>query len=237
MSNKAPKKGSFAEILARASKAQATMGQVGKIQHKKVEGGSIKRAKEEVRERELQRRGGRGSSGPRKPVAKSSSSYSGTSKPSAARPSAASSKPGRPVSIGKRAPPPEPEKKIKKAASATIGYTGTARPVPGKPSKKAAAQRGGALLNASSRHGASSRGRDEYDEELDDFIEYDDEDGDRYGYASDGSSDMEAGMDDIDGEERQAERMARLEDVRERKTEERLKAEKEERRRAHETRR
>lgn len=209
------------------------MGQVGKIQHKKVEGGSIKRAKEEVRERELQRRGG--GTGSRKPVSKSSSSsYSGTSKPTAARPSS-SSKPGRPVSSGKKAPPPEPEKKVKKAATATIGYTGTARPKPGKPSKKAAGQRGGALLNASSRHGGSSRNRDEYDEELDDFIEYDDdEDEPRYGYASDGSSDMEAGMDDIDDEERMAERMARMEDVRERKMEERLKAEKEERRRAYE---
>lgn len=228
----APKKGSFAEILARAQRAQATMGQVGKIQHKKVEAGP-RLTREEMRERKApagKKRAPAGYSGTGKSTGVSKRPGAPTSKDPRAAPRAGSSK---------KAPPAEPEKKVKKAASATTGYTGTARPKPGNPTKKTHAPRGGALLNAP-RHNGSSRGRydDDYDEELDDFIEYDDDEGEGagYGYASDGSSDMEAGLDDIDGEERMAERMARAEDDRERKLEARLRAEKEERRRQFERR-
>lgn len=208
------------------------MGQVGKIQHKKVEAGP-RLSREELRERKATAGKKRAPTG-----------YSGTGKSagSSKRPGPASSKDPRTASgasragSSKKSAPAEPEKKIKKAASATTGYTGTARPKPGNPAKKTHAPRGGALLNAP-RHNGSSR-YDDYDEELDDFIEYDDDEGEGagYGYASDGSSDMEAGMDDIDDEERMAERMARAEDIREQKLEARLRAEKEERRRQYERR-
>ncbi|KAJ2958676.1 hypothetical protein NQ176_g11168 [Zarea fungicola] len=68
---------------------------------------------------------------------------------------------------------------------------------------------------------------------MDDFIDYDDEEEEepRYGYASDESSDMEAGMDDIYDEEDRAARIARQEDVRELELEKKLKAAKEDRRR------
>ena len=79
-----------------------------------------------------------------------------------------------------------------------------------------------------------SKYEDEYDEDMDDFIDYDDEEDDvgpRYDYDSEGSSDMEAGLSDIDTEERRAELYAREEDRREQALEEKLKREKEERKR------
>lgn len=231
----APKKGSFAEILARANKAQQSMGQVGKIQHKKVEKKELPPKVE-----------------PRAPVGKrpvGASGYHGTSKPGARPPTngrnaAPSNDPrgrplgnGRPTS-GKTAAQEEHEKKIKKAAVATTGYTGTARPAKpsATPSRKSAPSRGGALLNQPVRH--SRNYKDEYDEELDDFIEYDDDEDDpRLGggrameYDSDGSSDMEGGFDDLELEDRRAEMIARREDIEEERLEKKHKAEKEERKR------
>ncbi|KAM3564147.1 hypothetical protein MY1884_000889 [Beauveria asiatica] len=255
----APKKGSFAEILARGKAAQASMGQVGKIQHKKVEN-PPRRPKEESQEagasgslttaargkkpvpapgyggtsRPSQRSAGSGisnggSSGTRRPGVGPSSSLSRQ------RPPTASSGPAR-----KSATAVEPEKKIKKAATATTGYAGTARPKPDTSDTKKRyhdVPRGGALLSAPKvRPRGGSKYDDEFDEEMDDFIDYDEEEEDeggepRYGYASDASSDMEAGMDDIYDEEDRAARIARLEDVREEQLEKRLKAAKEERRR------
>lgn len=55
---------------------------------------------------------------------------------------------------------------------------------------------------------------DDYDEELDDFIDYDDEE-DEYGgglcydYVFDGFLDMEVGLDDIDSEECMVERIVK----------------------------
>ncbi|KAH7258326.1 hypothetical protein FSOLCH5_002670 [Fusarium solani] len=250
-----PKKGSFAEILARAQRAQATMGQVGKIQHKKVEGGNIKREKEEAKAAKADPRDAKKPARPSHP-----SGYSGTAKPGQRN--------GTPVNGQSRdprngrdskAPPPaktergkaaggkasgraaaaaEEEKKVKKAVTATTGYTGTARPRPGNATKKKDTPRGGALLSAprAPRPARSkSRFEDEYDEDMDDFIDYDDEEeddgGPRYDYASDGSSDMEAGMDELDIEERRAEQIARREDIEEERLEKKLKADKEARKR------
>lgn len=234
--NKAPpKKGSYAEVLARAKKAQEAMGQVGRIQHKKVE----KKEKEPAARAD-----------PRQPMRKPAGAraYQGTAK-AGQRPgtNGAAMRNGTAVRDARGKPTGKPsmnerdeehEKKVKKAAQATTGYTGTARPRPGASSKKDAAPRGGALLNrASHRPGASKSSRygDDYDEELDDFIDYDDEEDDqggpRYHYDSDGSSDMEAGLDDIDVEERQAERIARREDIEEERLERTLKAAKEDRKR------
>ncbi|KAK7970695.1 spt2 chromatin [Apiospora saccharicola] len=137
----------------------------------------------------------------------------------------------RPTSSGSDAP----EKK--KKGPVMSGYSGTARSAP--PSKKLASSGKGPAsrrtpggLLAPPKAARRDRYDDEYDEELDDFV-VDDEDEDnpyarQYGYASDGSSDMEAGMDDIYDEESRAERAARLEDRREEKLLEELKRQKEE---------
>ena len=81
-------------------------------------------------------------------------------------------------------------------------------------------------------HGAAKKTRyDEYlgtDEEDDSDMADDVDEG---GYNSEGSSDMEAGFDDVEGEERLALRKAKEDDAREQELESRLKREKEERRR------
>ncbi|KAL6872371.1 hypothetical protein HDV57DRAFT_505554 [Trichoderma longibrachiatum] len=233
-----PKKGSYAEILARAQRAQAVMGQVGKIQHKKVEKGAIKRDKErtDIKGAPSGAQGSKaavGYKGSARPVQRNGTNGSALSKD---RNGAASRTPAKGMTSSRKAPVPEPEKKIKKAALATTGYTGTARPKPGNTSKKSNAPRGGALLNAPPpRPGANRRSRyeDDYDEDMDDFIDYDDEEdeGPQYGYASDETSDMEAGLEDIDDEERMAERIARREDLREEQLERSLKLAKEEKKR------
>ncbi|KAH9887773.1 hypothetical protein F4778DRAFT_418748 [Xylariomycetidae sp. FL2044] len=205
---KAPKKGSFAEIMARGAKAQETMGKVGMIQHKAIDKPPSKRERENAKSEQKSVMQGRGG----KP-------YLGNARPSST------------------------SKKVKKSATATTGYTGTARPRPGGSSNKSSHSRN----DQPSRPGRPggllapprmSR-RDDYyeeDDELDDFIVNDEDDDEQQdprggGYYSDVSSDMEAGMSDIDGEERRAELAAREEDRREQALEERLKREKEERRR------
>ncbi|EQB52443.1 hypothetical protein CGLO_07926 [Colletotrichum gloeosporioides Cg-14] len=245
----APKKGSFAEILARAKKAQESMGQVGKIQHKPVEKVLTKKEREDLA---LQAKKDAKAAAAKGGAARQASKFQGTSRPSSGAPARngagtnGSSRNGAPdrakdprAAAKARAAEEEQEKKLKKAAVATTGYTGTARPRPGATSTKKKPTPGGALLNSrpAPRYGGSarrSRYEDEEDEELDDFIEYDDEEDDagpRYTYDSDGSSDMEAGMDDVWEEEQMAERVARREDLEQEKLEKRLKAEKEERKR------
>lgn len=220
-----PKKGTFAEILARGQRAQAVMGQVGKIQHKKVEKGAIKN-KEEVRPApQANGKGTAGYKGTSRPVSRNGVNGNGAPKKdpreAAPRPRVATSKPAAEQEVA--------AKKVKKAAQATTGYTGTARPKPGNPTMKDA-PRGGALLNAPlPRHGSSKRSRYE---DMDDFIEYDEDGtGQRHDYASDGSSDMEAGMDELDVEERHAEYRGRQEDIEEERREQSRKADKELRKR------
>ncbi|KAK2006534.1 hypothetical protein LZ32DRAFT_595435 [Colletotrichum eremochloae] len=239
-----PKKGSFAEIMARAQQAQTKMGQVGKIQHKPVEKVFAKKEREDIK---------KDAKKDPKAAARQPSKFQGNARPSAAAaPTRNGTGANRNAAVDKAKDPrsatkahtavtdEENQKKLKKAAIATTGYTGTARPKPGAASAKKKAAPGGALLNArpAPRYGGSAkRSRyddDEEDEELDDFIEYDEDEeevGPRYTYDSDGSSDMEAGMDDVWEEEAKAERVARLEDIEQERLEKRLKAEKEERKR------
>lgn len=246
-SSRAPKKGSFKEIMARGAKAQEVMGKVGMIQHKSTDKGTTKKERE-VAKPEHKPGTGLGTKG------KPGTSYAGTGRPSTStgRDNGPAGLPTRP---GVRNAPPKDgkaggkskaasaaneilEKKVKKSATATTGYAGTARPRPG-----AVASKGPSHGDQRARHGGllepprmsrRSKYEDEYDEELDDFIDYDDEEekdgGPRY-YDSDGSSDMEAGLSDIDTEERRAELFAREEDKREQALEEKLKREKEERKR------
>ncbi|KAI1202304.1 hypothetical protein F5X97DRAFT_287238 [Nemania serpens] len=241
--SRAPKKGSFKEIMARGAKAQEVMGKVGMIQHKSTDKGIIKKERE-VAKPEQKSSMGSGAKG------KTGTSYTGTGRPptvtgrdnGSARTSRAPSRNGptkdtKTAGKSKSASAADDvaEKKVKKSATATTGYAGTARTRPG-----AAASRGPSKGNEGSRHGGllepprmRSRGKyeAEYDEDLDDFIDYDDEEegtGPGY-YDSEGSSDMEAGMSDIDSEERRAELFAREEDRREQALEQKLKKEKEDR--------
>ncbi|ORY62233.1 uncharacterized protein BCR38DRAFT_437914 [Pseudomassariella vexata] len=244
--SKAPKKGSFAEIMARGAKAQQIMPKAGVIQHKPVPKLTHKQRNERIKGKLGSSTGkarsatGQGSKGPRPSTASRDGPKNGMSKDSKANGRS------RPNSSGSDAP----EKKLKKAALATTGYTGTARPPPASSAAKKSSASRNSQFSASSRTAggllappkAKSRGRfeEEYDDELDDFI-VDDEDHDdgpqpggysrEYDYASDASSDMEAGLSDIDVEERKAEYIAREEDRREKALEEKLKREKEERKR------
>jgi len=141
-------------------------------------------------------------------------------------------------SKGKAGQPVTEEKKVKKAALATTGYTGTARPRPGaSTTKPGVTNRPSAepKLREKPRHGGgyggsySSRRDDDYDEELDDFIDYDDEEEEAgYGRQVDyeSESDMEAGLTDLETEERRAELEARREDREQEALERRLKEEK-----------
>lgn len=230
--------------MERAKKAQATMGKVGMIQHKAIESSK--------KERPV--KGEQKSSAAR---VKDGKPYIGNGRPSAAS-SREAKRPGMASREGSRVGAAKDvkaggkqrqglsgvealEKKVKKSATATTGYTGTARPRPGAASgktssskKEPSSYKSGGLL-APPRPKRRDRYEDEYDDDMDDFIDYDDDEedprGTGYGYASDASSDMEAGLSDIDVEERRAERMAREEDKREQALEEKLKREKEDRKR------
>lgn len=150
-----------------------------------------------------------------------------------------------PIRTKKSAPAVE-EKKVKKAALATTGYTGTARPRPGttttaKPGAASRPSSEGPSRDKPRYGGPLSTSRRRYDEEddMDDFIEYDEEEegtgygaGPRYKYDSyDDESDMEAGLSDIEDEETRAERFARREDMEQEALEKRLKREKEDKKR------
>ncbi|KAI2624741.1 hypothetical protein GGS21DRAFT_531919 [Xylaria nigripes] len=243
--SRAPKKGSFKEIMARGAKAQEVMGKVGMIQHRSTDKSTSKKDREPTKP--TQKSGT--SSGPKGNVA---TSYTGTGRPSAMTgrdngqvgASARTTSRNGPTKDVKTADKAKSnpaandvaEKKAKKSATATTGYAGTARPRPGAAANKGTPSGGhrpgqGGLL-APPRMNRRSKYEDDYDEDLDDFIEYDEEDedqGPRYGYDSDGSSDMEAGLSDIDSEEKRAEQYAREEDKREQILEEKLKKEKQER--------
>ncbi|KAI1426438.1 hypothetical protein F5Y12DRAFT_742227 [Xylaria sp. FL1777] len=245
--SRAPKKGSFKEIMARGAKAQEVMGKVGMIQHKSTDKATSKKERDTAKPE--QKPGvGSGAKG------KINTPYAGTGRPSGGRdngpvgPSARTvprNGPTKDTKTGNKLKPGSAandaaEKKVKKSATATTGYAGTARPRPGTAANKGPSSRGdqrprhGGLLEPP-RMSRRNRYEEEYDEDLDDFIDYDDEEeqdmGPRYDYDSEGSSDMEAGMSDIDTEERRAELYAREEDKREQALEEKLKKEKEERKR------
>ena len=252
-----PKKGSFAEIMARAKEAQNNMGKVGVLQHKKVEKGPPpKRGEPPTRgerttgrpDPRAQGAGRTGYAGSSRPLQRNEGP-AGASGGRTGNGAAPKGKPQKPPKLtaeekAKLAAEQRREERAKKHAAATTGYTGTSRPNTKPPVKKDEAPRGGALLNrapprpSTSRH---SRFDDYYDDEMDDFIDDDEGEseampafGKRYSYYdddSDGSSDMEAGIDDIDGEERRAERIARQEDIEEERLEKSLKQKKEDRKR------
>ncbi len=225
-----PKKGSFAEIMARGKQAQSVMGQVGKISHQTIAKPPSKRDREDMKLKKSSNlqtnigpngkfraagqealkdaRGG-------KDVRNGSVAREGNGK------------------LSKKAAEPVPEKKIKKSALATTGYSGTARPKPGGargPSKPSASgsssryDRGPDRDRHRDDRRGSSGARYAYvsDDEEEDEEEQDD-------YESD-ESDMEAAAFEVDEEEELATRIARKEDAEALAEENRLKREKEEKR-------
>lgn len=237
-----PKKRSFAEIMARAKAAQAAMPQkLGTIQHKKIEAGMMKRERAEVKAVEARQAAKLVRQGGARPGAHGPPSQSRHGTHGAVKTANGTSTNGS----GRRAAPVVEEKKVKKAALATTGYTGTARPRPGASSGRpnGLISKSGADSRAPRYGGPLSGSRRRYedeDDELDDFIEYDDDEDEpgygaprRGGYDSpeEDESDMEAGMTDVEEEERRAAAIALKEDREQKALELRLKREKEEKRR------
>lgn len=237
-----PKKRSYAEIMARAKANSEQRESLGKIQHKTVERTMTMKERKEMKADEVRKT---------KMAARKAASGRLNATPAPPRDLAKASGPRESVPYAPataRKTAPVEDKKIKKAAMATTGYTGTARPRPGAASTAKAGAGSRPSSEAPSRDrarygGPLSSGRKRYDEEddLDDFIEYDDEEeveqrgpgsGRRYQYDSfDEESDMEAGLSDIEDEEQLADRQARREDLEQEALEKRLKREKEERKR------
>ncbi|KAK3693927.1 hypothetical protein B0T22DRAFT_451183 [Podospora appendiculata] len=237
-----PRKRSFKETMARAEANATAREFFGKIQHKPLGKASTTKERKELKAEEArlgkkstrqQQHGGRagGSAAPsRNGTGNASERHGGMSRTPSVH---AKSSP---------APVAEEKKKAKKAALATTGYTGTARPRPGATTAKAGVPSRPSTTarpDERARYGGPSISRRyDHDEDLDDFIDYDDEEDEpaygvrRGGYESEeyDSDDMEVGLGDIDEEERKAEYLARREDMEQEALEKRLKREKEERR-------
>lgn len=211
----APKKGSYAEILARAKAAQEAKTAIGSIKHKPVE----KLAKKE-RPAQLA-------------AAKGAQPAGAKSKQPLAKDNKVSG-PGRSRSPEKpKAKGAEPVKEKRKPLD--LGYTGTMRPKPAEPAYKgtmglsAAARRSGydsdrsrpvdRSRSTSSTAKAAPKGRYTYASYSDE--EEEDDDG-----ASDVSSDMEAAAWDLEEEEQMSLRVAKKEDEEALAEENRLKREK-----------
>ena len=199
---KEPKKGSYAEIMARAKANQAKPQAVGTINHKPKEKGALSYKKE----LKLQKQ------------AKRDKKLGIVRDKDGSRPSSADGPPNLRQARTKGAKP-EPELLARKPKPQPA-YKGTMNPasVTAKAQEKAAAQ--------------TARRSNEYagtDEELDEDDEVEDDDG--YGYDDEESDDMEAGFSDVEQEETAASRAAMKEDEEEARLEARLKREKEERKR------
>ena len=215
---KPPKKGSYAEIMARGKAAQATLGQIGKIQHKRIEKPPSKRERAQMKAQKTQK--------VQKAFAPNSKFQTGD------QPHLKDGRNGSRENNGKVSSGPALEKKVKKAGLATTGYTGTARPLtggakgPSRPSASASSSRHDRDMYGFERRG-SSRQYGYASEEAEE--EEEEENGDDYD--SDASSDMEAAAFEVDEEEEMASRIARREDAEALAEENRLKREKEEKKR------
>jgi protein SPT2 len=223
---KPPKKGSYAEIMARGKAAQATLGQVGKIQHKKIEKLPSKREREELKatkahnlQKNLGPDGKFRTAGQQLLKGGRSGSKEGERKISNGK-----------VGTGKKSKEAVEDKKVKKAAVATTGYTGTARPKPNTNGPSRSSNSSSSRYNRgpdryrNDRYSSSSK-RQSY------LSEDEEEEEDEEDYASDVSSDMEAAAFEVDEEEEEAARIARREDAEALAEENRHKREKEEKRR------
>lgn len=209
---KPPKKGSYAEIMARGKAAQSTLGQIGKIQHKPIEKAPSRRERQEgARSQARGVTNGNGRPTGQTPLRNGHSVAREHSGKSASK-----------VSSDKDLS----EKRVKKAAIATTGYTGTARPhsSANRSSSKPPSHSGYGSGADKNRRSPGLPRRYTYASEAEDD-EIDEED-----YYSEASSDMEAATFEVDEEEERAARIARREDAEALKEENRLKREKEEKR-------
>lgn len=198
------KKGSYAEIMARGKAAHASLGQVGKIQHKKIERQPTKREREDLKSQRSQKL-------LKNPNPNSKFQKSGQNK----------------VHDTQKVPTEAP-KKVKKAALATTGYTGTARPKTNSVSKPLRGSE--SVFPTKIRHnkGGPSERRYKYLSEED---EDDEEEEQEENYIESDLSDMEAATFEVDEEEEIASKIARREDAEALAEENRLKREKEVKRR------
>ncbi|POS87069.1 hypothetical protein EPUL_000429 [Erysiphe pulchra] len=197
--SKQPKKGSYAEIMARGKAAHAILGQVGRITHKNIERPPSKREREE-----------------KKTLKSLKKTKTSTSNEVLRRLDQ-----GKQRNTGKVTP--EPPKRIKKAALATTGYTGTARPKTSSlPRSSGMSSSGPTRKDLDERH-SSSKSTNRYLSEDEEEEEYSDDD---QHYESD-LSDMEADAFEVDEEEEIAAKIARREDAEALAEENRLKREKE----------
>ena len=204
--SKQPKKGSYKEIMARAQAAAAQpKASVGIINHKPKDQMEISYKKELKMKKKALRD-------------KKLGIVKDNSRPSSSDGNISSSAPGRFVN-GKKAPQPS--------------YSGTAKP--NKPAKQQPSYKGTMNPGAVARKSEKPKRRaNEYaatDDELEDYEEEENEEGDGYGNSEGESDDMEAGFSDVEQEESAATKAAKKEDEEEAKLEARLKREKEERRR------
>lgn len=202
-----PKKGSFAEIMARAAAAQksgSSKPSVGTIQHKPTEKLTLKEKKarqaREAEELKQKKPGAKGARSGSRPLSRSQS-------PSKSKAPATSN-------LKPKKPPID------------LGYKGTMRPSgPSETARKGSTSGAGTGALKSKDKGRYA-GYTSYSDEEDDDEE--DEEEDDYG----SESDMEAGMDEVDEEEEFSLREARKEDIKAKQEEERLKREKEHRKKA-----
>lgn len=204
-SGPAPKKGSYQEILARAKAAQQSKAPVGAIKHKPVEK-LTKKEKLALDEKNKQTA-------------------------AAAKDPKLAQKLG-PKGQAKGVDPKagEPTKEKKKAAD--LGYQGTMRQAPKEPSYQGTMNRGAPArkpgLDRGDRSRSGSLGPRPMEKRYR-YYEDDEEEEEEEGYDSEGSSDMEAGIFDVDKEEEMALRIARKEDEQALREEEELKRRKAER--------
>ncbi|KAL8660415.1 MAG: hypothetical protein Q9202_006580 [Teloschistes flavicans] len=203
----APKKGTFAEIMARANKTA-----VGVIKHKPKEAIS---AKKQI----LMRKKGI--------LPKDAKTGDREKKDSKSGRDSNSPKPGTPTSKNPGLPSkkPQPSYKGTAALKPQPTYKGTIRPADSARKKDAEKNRSRSTSTNPSRR---PQRYDSDEEDGDDII--DDEEEAENGYPDDISDDMEAGFDDVEEEETAAVKAAKLEDAEELRRENQHKKEKEERR-------
>jgi hypothetical protein len=197
-----PKKGSYQEILARAKAAQQAKLPVGTIKHRQTE-------KLSKKERLATIESTKGKS-PAIKDKKGERSRTGSAEASSKKSGEAVKKERKPLDLG---------------------YKGTMRPVSAEPQYKGTsglARPGQPRKPTGKEKGARYAGYADWDDLDDEEEELEEEE---EGYGSDVSSDMEAGAFDLDREEEMALKVARKEDAEALAEENRLKREKEERRR------
>ncbi|KAI9777231.1 MAG: hypothetical protein M1835_005282 [Candelina submexicana] len=204
-----PKKGSYAEIMARGQVAQSNKAQVGIIKHKPVE-------KLSKKERLALRAG------------TSAKKVEG----SKAGKDAMNERCKGSVPTGKK----EDDKVVKRRPPVELSYKGTARSKPDVPAYRGTMNRPAPKPNKpssdnrySDRSRSTSVARQAPKSRYADYTDKDEEEEEEEDYDSEGSSDMEAPIHEVDKEEEIAELAAKKEDLQEAMEEARLKRQKEER--------